>query len=152
MTICDLPRKRIFLTARSCVGSPFRHQGRNPAQGLDCVGLIIYVSQVLGLNNFNQNFNLENYKRIPGKRAISRQAVQAGFREREKSRMQPGDVVILRIGKYLEHSAIISDRGIIHACEKYGRVVEHGLDTEWRSKIISAYSFSISSHHYEGKF
>ena len=134
------------MTARSCVGSPFRHQGRNPVQGLDCIGLIIYVSKTLGLSDFD----LADYKKIPRKNAISCQAAQAGFKDKEKSLMHPGDVIILRIGKYLEHSAIISDRGIIHACEKYGRVVEHGLDTEWRSRIISIHSFPILPHHYEG--
>lgn len=137
MTTCDLPRRRIFLTARSCVGSPFRHQGRNPDHGLDCVGLIIYVAKVLGLSDFD----LADYKKIPRREAISRSARAAGFLLQPRSGMMPGDVVILRIGKYLEHSAIISDRGIIHACEKYGRVVEHGLDAEWRSRIISVHSF-----------
>ena len=148
MTICDLPRRRIFLTARACVGSPFRHQGRHPAHGLDCVGLIVYVSKSLRLGNFDQEFYVADYKKIPRKKAISSCALQAGFTELNKTSMQPGDVIILRLGKYLEHSAILSDRGIIHACEKYGRVVEHGLDAEWRSRIISVHSFPGISGFY----
>lgn len=123
--------------ARNCVGSPFRHQGRNPKHGLDCVGLIVYVSKLLGLGDFDT----VDYKKIPKREAISRIAKTAGFMAKSKSEMLPGHVVILRIGKYLEHSAIISDRGLIHACEKYGKVVEHGLDAEWRSRIISVHSF-----------
>lgn len=146
MTTCDLHHRKIFLTARSCVGSPFRHQGRTPEHGLDCVGLIFYVSKILGLSDFD----LADYKKIPRREAISRMTGVAGFAERPKSEMMPGDVVILRIGKYLEHSAILSDRGIIHACEKYGRVVEHRLDSEWRSRIISVHSFPDFSHKHEG--
>ncbi len=137
MTICDLHDKKIFLTARSCVGSPFRHQGRNPAFGLDCVGLIVYVAKSVGLAAFDHL----DYKRIPVREAISSHAHSAGFIQRSKSDMQPGNIIILKFGKYLEHAAILSDRGIIHACEKYGRVVEHGLNDEWRSRIISVHSF-----------
>lgn len=145
MTTYDLPKRRIFLTARSCVGSPFRHQGRNPEHGLDCVGLIVYVSKMLGLGDFD----LADYKKIPRRKAISRISKAAGFPTKSKSEMMPGDVVILRIGKYLEHSAIISDRGLIHACEKFGQVVEHGLDAEWQSRIISVHSFPDFSNNNE---
>ena len=137
MTICDLPSQRIFLTARRCVGSPFRHQGRVPEQGLDCVGLIVYVSKVLGLGAFDRAV----YKKIPGREAISRYAGMAGFKRLPKTSIRPGNVVILKFGRCLEHAAIVSDRGIIHACEKYGKVVEHGLDEAWRFRIISVYSF-----------
>ncbi|PCI43353.1 MAG: hypothetical protein COB49_12390 [Alphaproteobacteria bacterium] len=146
MTTYDPPGRRIFLTARSCVGSVFRHQGRNPEYGLDCIGLIIYVSKVLGLSGFD----ITDYRKIPRRDAISAHVRAAGFGERAKSGMMPGDAVILRIGKYLEHAAIISDRGIIHACEKYGGVVEHGLDAEWRSRIISVHSFPDFSHKHQG--
>jgi len=140
MTISDLHRQKIFLTARDCVGSPFRHQGRDPASGLDCVGLIVFVVRTLNPGAFDY----KGYKRIPGREAISRYAGMAGFLKKPMARMAAGDVVILRFGRYLEHAAILSDRGIIHACEKYGRVVEHGLDPEWRSRIISVHSFPES--------
>jgi len=137
MTISDLPRQKIFLAARDCVGSPFRHQGRDPASGLDCVGLIVHVAKTLNL----EAFDYKGYKKIPGREAISRYARLAGFVAKPMAHMAAGDVVILRFGRYLEHAAILSDRGIIHACEKYGRVVEHGLDAHWRSRIISVHSF-----------
>jgi len=146
MTICDLHRRRIFLTARTCVGRPFRHQGRRPGSGLDCVGLIVHVAKALGLSGFD----VMDYKRIPGRKAISRYAGAAGFEEQSKAAMMPGDVLILRFGRYIEHSAIVSDRGIIHACETYGKVVEHALDEEWRSRIISVYSFPDFSYDIEG--
>ena len=82
-----------------------------------------------------------DYKRIPPRDAISRQAERAGFHKVPLCHMQPGDAVIIRMGRRLEHAAILTHRGIIHACEKYGRVVEHGLDAEWHSRILAAYSF-----------
>lgn len=137
MTICDLHQKKIISIARSCVGKSFRHQGRNPEDGLDCIGLIVYVVKAIGLTGFDH----KDYKKIPGKFAISRQATAAGFRRCPRNDLTPGNVLILKFGKYLEHAAIISDRGIIHACEKYGKVVEHGLDDVWRSRIISVHAF-----------
>ncbi|PCJ34727.1 MAG: hypothetical protein COA93_04410 [Alphaproteobacteria bacterium] len=137
MTICDLHQKKIISIARSCVGSSFRHQGRDPANGLDCIGLIIYVAKAIGLTGLDH----KDYKRIPEKSAISRHAITANFGRCSKNELKPGNVLILKFGKYLEHAAIISDRGIIHACEKYGKVVEHGLDDVWRSRIISVHAF-----------
>jgi len=146
MTICDLQQKNIFLTARECVGRPFCHQGRDPKKGLDCVGLIIYVAKAINLNIIDSR----DYKKIPEKEAISRQAKAAGFIQRADNKREFGDVVILKFGRYLEHAAIVSDRGIIHACEKYGKVVEHRLDEEWLARISAVYRFPIFSHNYEG--
>ncbi|MCF6216072.1 MAG: hypothetical protein L3J58_07850 [Emcibacter sp.] len=137
MTICDLHQKKIISIARSCVGTSFRHQGRDPANGLDCIGLIVYVAKAIGFTGFDH----KDYKKTPEKFAISRQAMAAGFVGCSRKDLTPGNILILKFGKYLEHAAIISDRGIIHACEKYGKVVEHGLDEAWRSRIISVHAF-----------
>ncbi len=137
MTTCDLHQKKIISIARSCVGSSFRHQGRDPANGLDCIGLIVYVAKAIGLTGFDH----KDYKKIPEKFAISRQAIAAGFMACPRNDLTAGHILILKFGKYLEHAAIISDRGIIHACEKYGKVVEHGLDDVWRSRITSVHAF-----------
>jgi len=136
-----MPQTEIFLTARRCVGCRFRHQGRRPDYGLDCIGLIIHVARTLGLSDFDRT----DYKKIPGRRAISRYAGMAGYPERRVADMMPGDIVIMRFGQAMEHAAIMSDRGVIHACEKYGKVVEHRLDDEWRARIIAVYSFPAVS-------
>tara|TARA_R110002096_G_scaffold93211_13_gene210413 strand:- start:956 stop:1390 length:435 start_codon:yes stop_codon:yes gene_type:complete len=137
MTTGDMQRKSIFLAARACVGCPFRHQGRIPATGLDCVGLIVHVATALRLGYFDRR----DYRKIPGRRAISRTAEQAGFRPVAVSDRRAGDVVILRFGRTLEHAGILSDRGLIHACEKFGRVVEHRLDKDWVARITHIYAF-----------
>ncbi|MCF8473068.1 MAG: C40 family peptidase [Emcibacter sp.] len=137
----DSRRAQIILCARRCLGVPFRHQGRNPSYGLDCVGLVVYVAKSLGLSDFDQL----DYKKIPKKQAISRYANSADFRIKPIEQMMYGDIILLRFGRFLEHAAIVTDRGIIHACEKYGKVTEHGLSADWRSKIISVHTFSIFS-------
>lgn len=84
---------------------------------------------------------MADYRKIPAHEAISRYAIVAAYPEKPLTDMAPGDIVILKFGRYIEHAAILSDRGIIHACEKYGGVVEHRLDRDWRARIILAYSF-----------
>lgn len=137
MTNISQQRKKAILAARSCVGSPFRHQGRIPASGLDCVGLIIYVASVLNLEIVGRS----NYRKIPKRHAITRAAREFGFREKPVSESFPGDILLLKFGKSLEHVAVLSDHGIIHACEKYGKVVEHKLDQTWMGRITKAYEF-----------
>lgn len=125
------------MTARACVGRPFSHQGRRPEQGFDCVGLILYVAGEQGVGGFDRL----DYGKIPVRDAISRHAAAAGFHRHPLADMKPGDALILKISRRLEHAAILSDRGVIHACEKYGRVVEHRLDEAWRRRIMAAYAF-----------
>lgn len=142
MTICDVKRKEIVRLARNCVGSPFRHQGRDPACGLDCVGLIIHVAKSLGLGEVDYR----NYSPVPGKEVLSHHAIRAGYVRRPLSEIIPGNIAILRLGRTLDHAAIISDlgisgRGLIHACETYGKVVEHGLNRVWQKRVIAVYAF-----------
>lgn len=68
-------------------------------------------------------------------------AGQAGFQKISPQKSRPGDIYLLTFGQSLDHAAIISDRGIIHAYEKLGRVVEHGLNEEWRRRITGAYRY-----------
>lgn len=130
-------RKEIILAARSCMGSPFRHQGRSPVRGVDCVGLVIYVGHQLGLMNFDRT----DYRKRPAPQLLKNMAGQAGFQEISLKEALPGDIYLLKFGRFLEHAAIISDRGIIHAYEKLGRVVEHGLNEDWRRRIVGAYRY-----------
>lgn len=119
------------------MGSPFRHQGRSPLRGLDCVGLIIYVGHQLGLMNFDRT----DYRKRPAPLLLRNMADRAGFKEISPQEGREGDIYLLKFGSSLEHAAIISDRGIIHAYEKLGRVVEHGLNEEWRCRIVGAYKY-----------
>lgn len=51
--------------ARSWVGTPFRHQARIKGLGVDCVGLLVGVGEVLGLEVYDQT----GYGRQPYRRA-----------------------------------------------------------------------------------
>ncbi len=139
-----MTRNQIVSIARSYVGTPFHHQGRQKAIGIDCVGLLVCVMRECGLNVEDQT----NYNGL----------IDAGFlRSKLDSHLVElsspsdkegwlkagvvgvGDVLLLRIGKNPQHIGIVSDVGIIHTHQNAGRVIETNL-SGWSKRIVSAYS------------
>ena len=126
-------RQDIVTTAREYLGVRWHHQGRNCA-GIDCIGLVIAVTQRLGLSDFDT----ADYGRIPDGARL-----RAGL-DLQLDRVavwQPGDVLLMRFEQNPQHVAIVTDIGIIHAHVMMRKVVEHGLDDTWRKRIVGAYSF-----------
>jgi cell wall-associated NlpC family hydrolase len=127
----------IVSTARRCLGTPFRHQGRRPGRGLDCVGVIAWTARELGLSCYD----VTNYSRLPQGRALLRHLEEAGMVEVEAAKAGPGDVVAMRFQREVQHLALLTDRGMLHAYYGAGAVVEHRLDATWRGRIVAAFRF-----------
>jgi cell wall-associated NlpC family hydrolase len=123
--------------ARKWLGTPFHHQGRIKNIGCDCLGLLLGITNALGIchgygDDIAYGFmpdtktfldNLDLYmKRIS--------IIDASY----------GDVLVMKFGGIPTHLAIITDRGIIH-CYALGPkcVVEHALSGKWPSRIVRAY-------------
>jgi len=121
--------------ARSVLGTPFEHQGRQPDRGLDCAGLVLWIRHRLELTDFG----LRNYPRLPQADRLLQLAAEAGFRETEIARS--GDVYCRWLARDPQHLAIASECGIIHACQRAGRVIGHRLDGRWRRRIVSIFSY-----------
>ncbi|WP_138379151.1 NlpC/P60 family protein [Luteithermobacter gelatinilyticus] len=138
-------RKNAILAARFCLGTPFRHQGRIPGQkpgaGLDCVGLILYVGRRIGCALDDHR----DYRRFPRPGELEQAAQRAGLIERAVTAALPGDVVLLALDNSLDnslrHAGLLSEQGLIHACGRRGRVVEHRLDQDWRDRLRRVYAF-----------
>lgn len=128
-------RREIVALARKALGTPYRHQGRQPGRGLDCAGLVLSIGHDLGLTSFD----LTNYPRLPQGDRLVDLARQAEFSEVDEA--LPGDVYCLRLVTHPQHLAIVSERGIIHACQRRGRVIEHRLDAAWRRRIVSTFRY-----------
>lgn len=122
-------RSLIVSTARDWLGTPFHHQARLKAVGVDCIGLVIGVARELQL--IQPEFDVTGYSRYPDGRALMTMA-------REKmtpvtlDQMQVGDVVVVGFDKLPQHFGIIGDYrhggfSIIHAASAYGKVVEQRL-------------------------
>lgn len=113
----------VALAAKALVGTPFRLRGRNPATGLDCVGL---VSEALGAPA-PSGYHLRNrdisaaLAFVPG----------AGLVD-ACGPLQPGDVLLVRTGHAQHHLLIAgSDGGFIHAHAGLRRVVETPVLPPW---------------------
>jgi NlpC/P60 family putative phage cell wall peptidase len=126
---------RIVAAARECLGTPFRHQGRLPGVALDCAGLVRHALVAAGAVDVPE---VQGYGRAPDSDRL-RQAV-AGYLT-QVGTWQPGDVLLMRFGREPQHLAIVTDRGIIHAYERVGKVCEHVLCPRWRARIVSAYRY-----------
>lgn len=136
---------RIIACARTFVGVRFAHQGRSPATGLDCLGLLMVSAEAAGI-------------RLQGLRPLALDDRQYGTRpdtvhlqamlEQHLQRVEYpaiGDVLLLRVDGRPQHLALVSDYpvegelGMIHAYAVARRVVEHRLDATWRAQIAQAY-------------
>lgn len=123
--------------ARSLIGVPWKHQGRNRNVAIDCVGLLIIA------------FDTEDttaYARDPANGALEAR-LKYHFGEPVGSSAddaQAGDVVLMRYGKVPRHVGIIANGidgrlSLIHTDSNVGRVVEHALDEKWKRRVCGVY-------------
>lgn len=104
--------------AQAFAGTPFRAQGRDPATGLDCLGLIIAAG------GLPADAGRRDYRLRGDHRAKLMRGLLPWFRRVSRPRRRPGDVLVLRSGAEQVHLAVLTERGFVHADARIGRVVE----------------------------
>jgi len=112
--------RRLAREAEALVGSPFRLHGRDPATGLDCLGLLAAAMARAGRPiALPTGYSL----RVSRLDAWMPDPLTCGLRP-AKGRFAPGDVVLLQPGPAQFHLAI-SDRslGWVHAHAGLRKVV-----------------------------
>lgn len=127
-------QQQIVALARSQLGVPFVHQGRQPGVGLDCVGLIRYPFVELGL--LPETADHDGYGREPVPSKMREQLLRWFDLVEPMTAAQPGDVLWLRMAEP-QHLAVLTDTGsIIHAVSSGPkRVVEHRLSLAWLGRV-----------------
>lgn len=132
----------IVAAARSELGTPFRHQGRVSGKALDCAGLIVRVSDLLGVPATDQR----GYSRLPSGAKL--ETALDGQQNVYRVRRTPlaGDILMLRFNKDPQHLAIYTGENIIHCTNQTGRVVEERFDSMWRARLVRVYQFAGVSH------
>lgn len=124
----------------------FQHQARLKGVATDCVGLVLGVAFNAGVPNAAAAIHdpaCGNYARSPDpatllmlcEKYLDRIAV---------SRIQPGDVLMMRFEDEPQHFAIVTavdPLAIVHAHATVRRVVEHRVDALWRSRLVGAWRF-----------
>lgn len=100
--------------ARALIGVPFRAHGRDPAFGLDCVGL---AAAALGIEP-PSGYALRTGDVTAAEAALAAAGLHAVAPARA------GDLLLLRAGPGQLHLAVHGGAGIIHADARARRVVE----------------------------
>jgi hypothetical protein len=111
--------------ARALVGCRFRPQGRDAATGLDCVGVIV-ASFALPVDAVRRDYRL---------RGLHRREIEAGlvghFRKVARTRVRPGDVLLMAPAPDQPHLALRTACGFIHADAGLRKVVETPGTPPW---------------------
>jgi cell wall-associated NlpC family hydrolase len=132
---------RLDVAARAYLGVPFRHQGRNPAVGIDCVGLLVCAAADCGIPT---EADRTDYGRDPAHGYLERQLRAAFGAPVFSPLLQPGDVVAIDFKGAIRHVAIVAERdggglNLIHTNFSVQRVTEAILDDRWRKRIRAVY-------------
>lgn len=137
--------------ARGYLGVNFAHQGRNPAVGIDCIGLIVLACRDIG----RELVDSTDYGRNPHNGVLERH-LRANFgapawcgcptcRNRTAvPPLQPDAIVSIDYAGATRHLALVGahpDGGLslIHTNQHVGRVTEHALDARWLKRITGVY-------------
>lgn len=138
---------RLDLTARQFLGAPFLHQGRDPAIGIDCIGLIVCSFRALGWPY--DKHDLAGYSRRPHQGLLEARLQAAFGAPLPAMAAQPGDVLAMRWSGPVRHVGVVGEHpsgglSIIHTSASIGRVVEHGLAGPWRRRVAGVYRPEVS--------
>jgi cell wall-associated NlpC family hydrolase len=118
--------------ALSLKDTPYRHQGRAPGHGLDCIGLVVAAFKIgAGLE-----FDIPaNYSRLPSPKLLYSHVSKHCDRVED---IQPADVLVLRLQREPQHFALyVGNNTIVHAYQTAGKVLAHDLTPQWRNRIKS---------------
>lgn len=109
--------------ARALVGSRFRLHGRDPATGLDCVGVAVVACAV--------GRGVPRGYAMRGGSAGHWAAMLDGAGLRRVMQAQAGDVALATPGPRQFHLAVLTEDGFVHADATMRRVVERPGMLPW---------------------
>lgn len=123
--------------ARSLLGARWIHQGRDPAIGIDCAGLLLIA--------FGSPHDLADYPRHPYAGQLESQ-LERHFGPPAFDGPRVGDAVAMSYGEkgVIRHCGIVGDYihgglSLIHTDSIVGCVTEHPLDDFWLARVRQVY-------------
>lgn len=124
--------QRIAAAARSLLGVPFRLHGRDPAAGVDCVGLALFSVRAAGVQVAEPPpYRIRGDRHIPAMRWLETLGLETlGLRLADDAAV--GDIVVAQVSPIQMHLLVDGGVAMINAHAGLGRVVEMPWPTEWR--------------------
>jgi cell wall-associated NlpC family hydrolase len=113
--------------AENLLGVRFRLHGREPARGLDCVGLLATSLAAIGRR-------VEPPTGYTLRHAAAGRLLEAAERcglAEASGAVMPGDVLLVRPGPAQLHLVVTAERGFVHAHAGLGRVVLSPAPLAW---------------------
>ncbi len=147
-TLGKVTRADVVACARSWIGTPFIHQHRAKAHGVDCAGLVIGVARELGI--VEPDFDVNGYARTPD--GVSLIAECEKFMDPISMwSLRPGNVLVLKFDLDPQHIGIVGDYmhgglTLIHAygtTDGKGKVEERRLDPGRMRVMIPLRAFAL---------
>jgi len=130
----------IDATAMAYVGTPYRHQGRSPGTGLDCVGIVVCALQAMGVPVNDRR----TYRNVPPRSMLRENALRHGFTE-VKQQPKRGDILLfwMRHKRLVIHCGVCVGKGheMIHV--EAGRRVEIVPLRLWQPQLSSVFRIVI---------
>ena len=116
------------IAARACalVGTRFRPQGRNPRDGLDCVGTAALAAGIRA-DEVPRDYALRGQNLAEIEQRLSR----LGCRPVPGNALRLGDVVVCQAGPAQYHMVVITPSGFVHADAGLRRVVQRPYPIPW---------------------
>ena len=111
--------------ALTLVGASFRPQGRDPAIGLDCIGLCL-AAYLIPAEQVRRDYRMRGDHGQEIMTSLSR-----WFRPVGKGLRQAGDLLLLAVADDQLHLAVRTDQGFVHADARLRRVVHTPGDPQW---------------------
>ena len=130
----------IVEAALSCEGTPYMHQGRKRGLGLDCIGVVTSVCDLLGYKY--EDFH--DYSPIPDGVTLCRELAK-WFDEVPDNDLLVGGVVVFNMATLPRHCGIITPYGLVHCWQEVGKCVHHVFSKKWQRRVHKVYSWRPSS-------
>lgn len=133
----QVDRAAVVQAARTCMLTPFHHQGRAPGVGLDCIGLVVISGRAGGA----KLQDCIDYSPYPDGRTLLREA-EVNFDRIPIEDAADGDVMLFRLrAEVPQHVGILDGEDLIHTNASVGWVTKHRYDERWRMRTHSAWRF-----------
>lgn len=144
-----MTRQEIQDSARSYIGTQWRHQGRDRDMGVDCAGLVACVAKDIGV--LPPEWDYTNYDRQTDGRELLETLMKYLIKKPVEAGL-PGDVILMKhiTARWAIHCGVLTDLGsqglgLVHAHGAPGmrraKVVEQSWPEDWRVRAVAAFEF-----------